>query len=25
VPACQVPVTAGLAVQTLSFKRQHLD
>jgi predicted molibdopterin-dependent oxidoreductase YjgC len=25
VPACQVPVTAGLAVQTLSFRRQHLD
>lgn len=25
VSACQIPVAAGLAVQTLSFRRQHLD
>ncbi len=25
VPACQVPVAAGLAVETLSYRRQHLD
>jgi predicted molibdopterin-dependent oxidoreductase YjgC len=25
VPACQIPVTEGLVVQTLTFRRQHLD
>ena len=25
VPACQIPVAASLVVQTLSFRRQHLE
>lgn len=25
LPACQVPVTAGLVVQTLAFRSQHLE